>query len=68
MHGEAPPTFDGEEAGLAMKTMQKMMICRYIHASLSLTVQDLKIRSSHDVLREDPKLSSQPALDLASQG
>ena len=29
MHGEAPPPFDGEEAGLATKTTRKM-ICTYI--------------------------------------
>ena len=30
MHGEAPPPFDGEEAGLMMKTMQKMIYtCTY---------------------------------------
>ena len=28
MHGEAPPPFDGEEAGLATKTT-RMMICTY---------------------------------------
>ena len=25
MHGEAPPPFDGEEAGLVMKTMRKVI-------------------------------------------
>ena len=29
MHGEAPPPFDGEEAGLATKTTQKI-ICTYV--------------------------------------
>ena len=32
----------------------------------SLSVQELKIRSSHDILKEDPKLSSQPAVDPAA--
>ena len=32
-------------------------------SSTSFLLQDKKIKSSHDVLTEDPKLSSQPALD-----
>ena len=27
MHGEAPPSFDEEEAGLAINTKQKMILC-----------------------------------------
>ena len=29
MHGEAPPPFDGEEAGLATKTTRTMIIDTY---------------------------------------
>ena len=30
---------------------------------LFLSLQELKIKSSHDVLTQDPRLSSQPAVD-----
>ena len=30
--------------------------------------QELKIKSSHDVLKEDPRLSSQPAVDPSEMG
>ena len=36
MHGEAPPPFDGEEAGLATKTTRKM-----IHTYIYIDVYDI---------------------------
>ena len=44
--------------------------CRYVMTNIIINVlfydpvlQSLKIKSSHDVLKDDPKLSSMPAIE-----
>ena len=49
---------------LGQRKVSRLCIRLYLHFIL----QDLKIRSSHDVLKEDPKLSSQLAVDPATLG
>ena len=59
-------TSQASKVGINWGITHNLYIMSIYITPLTLLVQDLRIRSSHDVLSDDHKLSSQPALDPMS--